>query len=139
MNTPTTAPQRREPQNGLGWLNLSIAFALLGVVLMIVITSVLDNRAQKEANAPLTSPTWVLQPGPLWLNAETAGNHTYLRLNDADHERREYTQQDIELLILRFEQERNVRVAQGWNDGGTVDIGGQSAIRGIILEHEPVK
>ena len=79
--------------------------------------------------------------GKLWLSVEAGERITYMRLNDnKTHSLRAYSIKEIEEIIIpAFEREKRVKVLYWLTEARPYFSGGMPALRGIVLEHEPVK
>ncbi|OHA19535.1 MAG: hypothetical protein A2836_03320 [Candidatus Taylorbacteria bacterium RIFCSPHIGHO2_01_FULL_45_63] len=117
----------------------ALAYVFAGVLVALVgIKMHFFPRPPRTENALNLEASLRRVEGKLWLNAETVGDDTYLRLNDSEHFR-QYTVQEIgNIIIPEFEKERRVKVIS-WLNGGTVTNGETVVVRGIILEHKKVE
>jgi len=73
----------------------------------------------------------------VWLNAETSGNHSYLRLNDNRAVFTPVTDKDVETIKRQFEMVALVKVTDHCVDYFPA-LKNSPYYRGIFLSHEPI-
>lgn len=139
-NISSAASQNQPPVTLREFLTVMVTSFLVLVLVASVLSMVPIYREGKGGIIPAVIPAGDVLDAKIWLNAETSGNHTYIRLSDGDVPVAVYSDGDIQHLILPlFESRNKVRVLSWSKDQRVFGNWGRRYTRGLYLEHEPFR